>query len=282
MGYVKKIMFDKKRILTFLTSFSVQAVICCMMVVIVAIAATNYIPSRQADGNSAITITPSTKSEGNDAEVVTPNVTKEEDTNKEPIEDYVPDFVDSDEFIDLESSFDFSKQYDYSKYVLSPANGSCTVSDGTYTATSASSIYANFGNDTAFPYGTISADVMNNGGDTGIIFGLSADHSSFWEGNGITYYFAFINADGILFLGSTQNGQWNTLLYSKIPGFTTTTVYNLKVVYRIDKLVVCLNDVPMLTYRTTKPFTGVNWGIRTGAFGATISNIEISSKATLN
>lgn len=275
-------MFEKKRILIFLTSFFAYAVICCTIVGIVAFAVTNYIPSRQADGNSALTITPVAKGEGDGAEIVTPNVTKEEDTNKEPIGDFIPDFVDSDKFIDLESSFDFSKQYDYSNYVLSRVNGTCSVSGGTYTATGPSSIYANFSNDTAFPYGTISADVMNNGGDTGLIFGLSANQPSFWEGYGITYYFAFIGTDGILFLGSTQNGQWNTLAYSKISGFTVTTVYNLKVVYRVNKLVVCLNDVPMLTYRTVEPFTGVNWGIRTGAFGATVGNIKISSKATLN
>ena len=132
-----------------------------------------------------------------------------------------------------------------------------------------------------FPYGTISADVMNNGSDSGIVFGLSTIRNSFWEGAGVSYYFAFVSYQGILFLGRTVNGVWTTLTYTDIIGYTADTTYNLKVLYRVDKIVLLLDDVPMLSYRADAPLSGTGWGIRAGAAGATISNIKISNKVTL-
>ena len=255
---------------------------CLLGITVLVAAATNYIPTEQADGRETSAINPQVSGQGSNAEVVVPEIIPEEVVVKPPFKPFIPGFTDDEPFIDIEDNRDYSKQYDYTNAVLSVKNGSCNVEDGVYTTTGNSSIYANMNSDTPFPYGTISADVMNNGSDSGIIFGLSSNQSSFWEGNGISYYFAFISYEGNLFLGRTNNGTWDTLSYIKIAGFDKTSTYNLKVLYRVEKIVLFVNDEPLLSYRTDEPLTGTGWGIRTGVAGAVISNVKVSNKVTLD
>ena len=85
-----------------------------------------------------------------------------------------------------------------------------------------------------------------------------------------------------MFLGRTHNGKWDSLAYTDIAGWASTKTYNLKVVYRIDKIVLILDGVPMLSYRTDTPLSGTGWGIRTGCVDAVISNLKISNSVTLD
>ena len=243
-------------------------------------AALNYVPEERVEGNKAITISPTVMQGGTGAQVLVPEViTDKEDSTFDP---FIPGIFDDEPFIDMENSRDFSTQYDYSGAVLTSKNGNCTIENGVYTATTSSSIYANMDASTPFPYGTISADIMNNGSDSGIVFGLSSISNSFWEGNGVSYYFAFVSYQGVLFLGRTINGSWSSITYTDITGFNASNTYNLKVLYRVDKIVIFLDGVPMLQFRTDEPLTGTGWGIRTGAVGAKISNLQISSKVTID
>ena len=244
-------------------------------------AATLYIPVERTEGNKVSSTAPTVKGQGSSAEVLVPDVIPDSEVVKPPFNPFIPGLGVDDPFIDMEDDRDYSKQYDYTNAVLSPRNGSCTISEGVYTTTANSSIYANTESATAFPYGTISADVMNNGSDSGLIFGLSSNSNQFWEGQGISYYFAFISYEGNLFLGRTDNNAWSTLSYVKIAGFDKTATYNLKVLYRVEKIILFVNDEPLISFRTTEPLSGTGWGIRTGIAGAQISNIVISNKVTV-
>lgn len=246
-------------------------------------AATNYNPKVKADGNKInTTIVPEFKENGASAEVVNPIEIKKEEENpeKEEYVPFIPEIYDDDPFIDIDVSRDFSTQYNYSGAVLSPKNGTFTEEDGVYTA-SAPAISANLGSETPFPYGTISADIVNNGTDTGLIFGLSSTSSTFWEGNGISYYFAFISQDGLAYLAKTDNGTWAPYSTINIPGYDPLQTYELKILYRVDRILMFINDELYVNFSDQSPLTGTGWGIRSGGNGAQIGNISISSKATL-
>lgn len=269
-----------KNLLTRKQLISSALIICVLFTNFLICSALNYTPEKQSEGSKAQTVAPQINGAGDSAQVIYPETVDGKTEEKEPFEPFIPSFTDSEPFVDMEDSRDYSRQYSYEGATLSPMNGACNIVDGVYTCTDISTIHANLSADTPFPYGTISADVMNNGSDSGIIFGLSSTQEQFWEGNGVSYYFAFINYDGILFLGRTVNGVWSTLTYTDITGFSTAKTYNLKVLYRVDKMILFLDDVPMLYYRTDTPLEGTGWGIRMGVAGATISNIAISNKVT--
>lgn len=273
---------EKKSAVLKVTAFALTAVLCCSTAALIVAAAVNHVPQERVEGNRASTVMPVVAGAGSSAEVLTPQIVTGGGTEAEPYEPFIPNLKDDEPFIDMDVAYDFSTQYDYTNASLVYCNGNYSISGGAYTATAANSIYANRNAETPFPYGTLSADVMNNGSDSGLIFGLSSNVSSFWEGAGVSYYFAFVSFEGILFLGRTVNGGWASLAYTDISGFDANETYHLQVVYRVDKIVLALDGVPMVSYRTDTPLEGTGWGIRTGAVGATISNITISNKVTLD
>ena len=260
--------------------FVLIASILCTTVLVVA--ALSYMPEKRGDGKEAETITPTVSGVGSGAEVILPEAVDEKPAEKPSYEPFIPEFTDDEPFVDMDTFYDYSKQYDYSYAGMYPANGGATYQDGVYTATAANTLYVHMSSYAPFPYGTISADVVNNGGDSGIVFGLSTVKSTYWEGVGVSYYFAFINADGTFFLGRTVNGTWSTLAYKDIVGYSAAKTYNIKVLYRIDKVILFLDDVPMISYRATTPLTGTGWGVRMGTVGSTVGNVSISNKVTLD
>lgn len=270
---------NKKCSFLLATTFLLLTIFCCSSIALIVSAAINHNPVERVEGEQASIIKPVVQGAGSGAEVLRPEVVPEEEIK--PFDPFIPDLKDDEPFIDMEAAFDFSTQYDYTNAALTCRNGASSYVDGVYTTIANSSIYANTDANTPFPYGTISADIMNNGSDSGLVFGLSADMQYFWEGSGVSYYFAFVSYEGILFLGRTVDGVWSSLTYTDIEGFETTKTYNLSVVYRVDKIVLILNGVPMLSYRTDVPLSGTGWGIRTGINGATVSNLTISNKVTL-
>ena len=248
---------------------------------IIAVAALSHSPEKRGDGKEAESITPKVSMVGDSAEVLIPEISDEKPEEEQPREPFIPSIEDDEPFVDMEESRDFSKQYDYQHADLTMRYGKFDISNSIYTATNASTLYAHTSSYAPFPYGTISADIMNNGSDSGIVFGLSSSKSTYWEGSGVSYYFAFISYEGILFLGKTDNGTWSSLAYTDIVGFDQSKTYNLKVLYRVDKIILFLDDVPMVYFRTEKPLIGTGWGIRTGAVGAQISNVVVSNKVTV-
>ena len=247
------------------------------------VAASNTINVKEkAEGNKVNTVIyPEVVGQGDNAEVLTPDVKVDEDTGVET-KPFVPGVLDDDPFISMGDEYDFSTQYDYSNAKVSSAMGLFNQVDGTYTASTASTLYVNRDATTPFPYGTFSADIMNNGGDTGLVFGLSASQVNFWEGNGISYYFVFISQGGTVYVGGAINGGWTNFGEATIPGYSSTQTYNLRVLYRVNKIICYLDGVNVLGISVPTPLTGTGWGIRAGKTGAVISNVEISSKTTVD
>ena len=172
--------------LKILLTFAFVAALCVTSLG-VAVAENVLQPTKKSDGNVIKGVTyPEAIGEGIRAEVVIPS---EKTVHEKEL--FIPEIIDYDDFFDMENPGDFSVQYDYADFRLTRAYGNFSVSDGKYTATTDGAIYADLDAETAFPYGTLSADVKNNGGDSGFIIGLSANATTFWEGYGIVYYFVF-------------------------------------------------------------------------------------------
>ncbi len=226
-------------------------------------------PDKTGDGASAEQVTPETSgSQGSDS--------GSSDSSSSG-SNWQPGIFDYDQDIPIGGNYDFSTVYDYTGATLTAASGNMTAIAGVYEATSGAAIYANRNTSTPFPYGTYSADVINKGTDTGIIFGLTASASTFWEGAGISYYFFFVSMSGSAYLGKTDNGAWSALVTPSISGWSATTKYNVKVIFKGNKILGFIDGKHMLTYTDASPLTGTGWGIRAGGTGATIENLQITS-----
>lgn len=248
----------------------------------IVLASANYKPEEKAAGNVADTIIPDQKGEGEKADVLVPTVQENQDNNEQkPFEPFVPEINDPDKFVDIDQELDFSTQYDYTNAQVQSKIGLCTVEGTAYTASTASTIYANFDESTPFPYGTISAKIKNNGGDTGLVFGMSSNIPSFWEGAGVSYYFAFLNMDGLVYLGKTDNGTWSALGTASLANFSSQATYELTVLYRGGNILILVDDVVYVNVRDADPLPGTAWGFRTGTPGAVVSDLAVSSSVLL-
>ena len=150
--------------------------------------------------------------------------------------------------------------------------------------TSNGSLYACTDNAFKFPYGTISADVINNGADAGIIFGLSASSDRFFDGgSGASYYFYFVSMSGYAYLGrTTTSNAWQALMTTTISGYNKSTQYNIKAVFRGNKIICYVNNQVVFTYTDASPLTGTGWGLRSNnGTNSTISNLTLSSSIEL-
>lgn len=131
-------------------------------------------------------------------------------------------------------------------------------------------------NNAYFKYGTLSAKVTLGGtvNDCGLVFGLTSSSTSYWEGNGVSYYFLFISSTGYLSLGKTNNGAWSNSGWIKLNGFSSTASYTLKVV-RDDAAIYCyVNDALYITFAENTMLTGMGYGVRAGASNVTFSEIK--------
>lgn len=217
---------------------------------------------------------------GDPANGINPSVIPNSSTSIPESSQFIPDIIDDDPYVDIGGSYDFSEQYDYTNALLTSyyATFTTTTNEGgktVYTAPNRA-IYTNRDAVTPFPYGTLSADVMNNGFDSGIVFGFSSNNSN-WEGAGVSYYFYFVSQAGRAYLGKTDNGSWYVLGEKAIDGYNKATTYDIKVNYKGNKILCFVNGVHMLSYSDGSALTGTGWGIRAGGAGAVISNVYISS-----
>ena len=230
-------------------------------------------------GVTSQTRNPEKTSDGASAEQVTPETSGSQDSNDgSSASDWQPSIYDYDEDVPIGGNYDFSTVYDYSNYSLTVRNGALDSSTaGTYAVASGSSslICATLDTATPFPYGSFTADVVNNTSDTGIIFGLSSTSETFWEA-GSSYYFFFVSQVGLLYLGKVDNG-WQMLAAPKISGWTAGTKYTIRVIYKGNKILGFVNGTHMFSYTDSSPLTGTGWGVRIGAAGATVSNLKITS-----
>ena len=227
-------------------------------------------PEKTGDGASAEQVTPETNSSQGSS--------GSSSDSSSSASDWQPGIYDYDEDVPIGGTYDFSTVYNYSSYSLTARDGALDNSTaGTYAVASGSSRLLCATQDTAtpFPYGSFTADVVNNTSDTGIIFGLSSTSDKFWEA-GSSYYFFFVSQVGLLYLGKVDNG-WQMLAAPKISGWTAGTKYTIRVIYKGNKILGFVNGTHMFSYTDSSPLTGTGWGVRIGAAGATVSNLKITS-----
>jgi len=199
---------------------------------------------------------------------------------------YVPDIKDFDDNIEIGGDYDFSATVDYTGALgaMTLRNGTASENAGVYSMESNGSLYACTDATYKFPHGSISADVINNGADAGIIFGLSASGERFFDGgSGASYYFYFVSMSGYAYLGRTTPGSvWVALQSVKIDGWAKTTKYNIKAVFRGNRVVCYLDGQFLFAFTEQTPLTGTGWGLRcNNGTGATISNVVLTSSVAL-
>lgn len=202
-------------------------------------------------------------------------------SEEETFSSWEGDIIDLDDSQNIEEVEVDDTVYDYSSMSFTTVNGSFDVTGGKYVASHNDSLAVNSNTTSPFTHGTFSVDItIPTAGDSGIVFGLSSrSPSSFWEGGGTSYYFFFINVDGMAYLGKTDNGRWTAMKtvegYKSIIGKSSAT--NLKVLFYGNKIICLINNEIVIAVRDRNYLTGSGFGFRVGKTGTTINNIFASS-----
>ena len=132
--------------------------------------------------------------------------------------------------------------------------------------------------DDEFVYGTLEATVKSNGrADNGVIFSLTSNASHvYWE-NEASYYFFFVNKDGVVLLGKVDNGTWSLCQDIVYNGYDPNGTYNLKVEKDATTIYGYVNGVCYITFADEFPLEGTGYGLRAGGAGVQFSNINCQS-----
>jgi len=133
--------------------------------------------------------------------------------------------------------------------------------------------------DDTFVYGTLTATVKHNGAaDNGLIFSLTTNTSHvYWE-NDVSYYFFFLNKDGVVLLGKVSYGTW-TLCQENVytGGYDPNGTYRLRVEKDATTIYGYINDVNYITFADTLPLEGAGYGLRAGSAGVAFTEIACES-----
>lgn len=164
-------------------------------------------------------------------------------------------------------------------------SGSFSETSTTVSSTAVNSLAIYEGKE--FSQGNISIDITltSTAGDNGIIFGLTNTicAESFWEGNGITYYFFFISSEGRPYLGKTTNGSWtvcgiDNTAYFELNKTYTLTVSRDKSNSQFDVINCYVDNVLYVSYKDSTANSGTGFGIRSGSVGVKYTNFTISDE----
>ena len=180
------------------------------------------------------------------------------------------DYVFSDDNYKLDNG----QTYSYPS-TFTTLQGSFTSSGTSHTATADRSLMVNT---TPFRYGSIQVDMTcSNGSDNGIVFGYTNYGTATWEGSKLSYYFLFINKQGIVILGKTDNNTWGTVAQSGVIVKDFSATYRLLLVYKERAIKIYLNDTLLFTAYDPAPLFGAGYGIRAGGNGVQFKNFTVTS-----
>ena len=156
------------------------------------------------------------------------------------------------------------------------ANGSFTEENGKVISKTANSIAEVI--DGEFIYGTLEATVKSNGAaDNGLIFSLTPNNNHIYWENEVSYYFFFVNKDGVVLLGKVDNGTWTLCQENVYNGYDPNGTYNLKIEKDATTIYGYVNGVNYITFADTFPLEGTGYGLRAGGIGVAFSNIKCES-----
>ena len=215
-----------------------------------------------------------------DPEIISTSTSQEEESSSSSeFEEWVPDIIDYDDPVVIDDIDVDKNTYDYSNVQFINANGEFTCEEGVYTSAKDYSLYVSSSSSSPFTHGTFAVDMkLTTPSDSGLVFGLSTRTDKFWEGKGISYYFFFINFEGVPYLGKTDNGTWSELgTASKVDLSDPEAVFSLKVLWYGNKIICFVNDEIVIARRDNRYLEGTRFGIRTGASGTEFQNLLISS-----
>lgn len=130
-----------------------------------------------------------------------------------------------------------------------------------------------------FTNGSIEVTMSLNGEakDNGIVFGVEDDDSgTYWEGDGIKYYFFFTSLSGLAYLGKANNGKWVVCGTKDIPEFNPAGTYKLKII-RQDATIYCfVDDILYIAYTDNVPCKGTKFGLRSGASNIVYTDLKVN------
>ena len=167
---------------------------------------------------------------------------------------------------------------------LAVKGGAMDYVDGNYISTTANTIARIPGME--FTHGTLSVDLLKSRAaeDSGVIFGLSdSDLDRYWEDDGVSYYFFFINVNGAAYLAKSVNGAW-----IQLGAVVNVTSLNEEDVYPIsismdNGLIKCfVGGECMIKHEDKNPLTGTGVGYRLQESGTKISPVTLTDEVLVD
>lgn len=165
---------------------------------------------------------------------------------------------------------DYLSNFDYFKV----ANGNFLANDNGFISSSRNSILVS--DSRALKNGTIEVDLSLGGNftDNGIIFGLEENNNEEYFENGVSYYFYFVNRDGLAFLGKVNNGTWTPINYKVIQNFDPYGNYKLKII-KDNERIYCFLDEEIVFMASDNTIQGEKIALRAGGNNVGFSNLKV-------
>ena len=168
--------------------------------------------------------------------------------------------------------------FEYSPLWITEHGGVSLNPDGTITGSDSSIVLKNDGSDTAAGIYTLKYTNTADG-DNGLVFAHTRTGNNTWEGEGTSYYFAFVSGSG-LYIGKadTTDGGWKVIKndgVDDIPNFTKEGEHTITIVYDGNgSFDVTLDGVFIYSVSDNKPLTGTGYGYRSGKGGTVMQSLE--------
>ena len=130
--------------------------------------------------------------------------------------------------------------------------------------------------------GTLSTNMKKSTGaeDSGIIFGVTYSGNeldSYWEGNGVSYYFFFININNCAYLAKSDNGEWKQLgRVEQVLNYNEESEYPLSVSFENGYISCFVGEECLIKYKDSNPLTGTQVGFRAQKAGTTYTDLVVS------
>ena len=130
--------------------------------------------------------------------------------------------------------------------------------------------------------GTLSTNMKKSTGaeDSGIVFGITYDNEeldSYWEGNGVSYYFFFININNCAYLAKSDNGEWKQLgRVEQVLNYNEESEYPLSVSFEDGYISCFVGEECLIKYKDSNPLTGTQVGFRAQKAGTTYTDLVVS------
>ena len=163
---------------------------------------------------------------------------------------------------------------------LNVKNGNFTYADGKYTALKDNSLAIS--KTMTMSNGTLSTTLTKSTGieDSGIVFGVTysgEELNSYWEGEGVSYYYFFVNVNNCAYLAKSDNGVWRQLgRVEGIINYNEESDYPLAVSFENGYISCFVGDDCLIKYQDSNPLTGTGVGYRAQKEGTCYTDLVVS------